>query len=114
MMSERGRNEWMSEMIARKSNPLSPFPPSLPMHLKPFVSLKYFRCMVVRFDSGNCSPVSLNSLVMLPPSHAVLGMMIWEGGREGGKGGRREYRGHEKHNQSIGTLWYSIVEHSMA
>ena len=110
MMSERGRNEWMSEMIARKSNPLSPFPPSLPMQLKPFVSLKYFRCMVVRFDSGNCSPVSLNSLVMLPPSHAVFGMMIWEGGR----GGRTEYRGHEKHNQSIGTLWYSMVEHSMA
>ena len=91
MMRERWCKEGMSETMARRSNSIiSLFLPSL---IKPFVSLKYFRCTVARFDSGNCSPVSLNSLVMLPPSHAVFGMMIWEGGEGGEVGGKEEREG---------------------
>lgn len=43
----------------------------------PLVSLKYLRCTVVKVVWGKWSVSSLNNLVMLPLSHAVLGIMTF-------------------------------------
>ena len=46
--------------------------------LVPLLSLKYFLCTVARLAPGKLSPMDWKSLVMLPFSLAVLGMIIYK------------------------------------